>query len=50
MGEKELTASDVFYLVLLCFVLVFLTNIGDSCVSQFRYRDLRDRLERLEKR
>lgn len=48
-GER-FTTKDVFYLVIMTFVFMFLTTLADSCHASFRYRDLRDRLQRLEQR
>lgn len=54
MGEQResepISTNDVFYVVVVAFVLLFLVSMADSCHAGWRYRDLRDRLERLEQR
>lgn len=46
--KKQPTTGDVFYLLIVVFVLLFIGSMLDSCVARYRYKDLRERLERIE--
>lgn len=49
-NDKTMTANDVFWLVVVAFTFLIVTSWMDSCHANWQYRDLRDRLERLEQR
>lgn len=49
-NDKPMTSDDVFWLVILVFIILFLAQTADSCHAGWRYRDLRDRIQRLEER
>lgn len=48
--DKPMTANDIFYLVLVASVFLFVVAMSNSCLSSWQYRDLRNRLERMEQR
>lgn len=50
MNNSDPSVKDVFYLVVAVFALMFISMTLDSCHASWRYRDLRDRLQRLEQR
>lgn len=49
-NEKPLTVRDLLCLVLIALAVLYVTRVADNWRAESRYRDLRDRLERLEQR
>jgi hypothetical protein len=48
--DKPATQGDLALSAVILAMLIILLSITDGCNASWRYRDLRDRLERLERR